>query len=78
MGNVELMVSKLHIKDEEDKLNTGNVINYDIKSLNAKNGPIFNFCPILKKYFLFTEKAKYNNTKCFFFVWNMNVMKIIH
>lgn len=46
MGNVELMVSKLHIKDEEDKLNTGNVINYDIKSLNAKNGPIFNFCPI--------------------------------
>ena len=66
MGNVKLIVKEVHVKNEEEheEANTKNTVKYDINSLNKNTGPIFNFCPQIKKYFLFKEDAKNKNIKC--------------
>ena len=63
MGNVELIVKEIHLKDEA---NISNIIKNDNSSLNDKKESIYNFCPKIEKYFLLTEKAESEGIKCKF------------
>ena len=68
MGNVKLIVKEIHIENEKE-LDEGKISNpkkYDINLLNKNTGPIFNFCPQIKKYILFLEDSKNKNIKCNF------------
>ena len=79
MGNIKLIVQKIHInhleqlKEKEIKANDkeeqeekeGINKNYDINSLNKEGGPIFNFLPQPKNYFISKEKAKNEGKECY-------------
>ena len=68
MGNVKLIVKEVHIKNEKelDQTEIGNSTRYDINSLNKNTGPIFNFCPQIKKYILLSEDSENKKIKCNF------------
>ena len=48
-------------KEEKEEINN----TYDINSLNKEGGPIFNFEPQPKNYFISTEKAKNEGKECY-------------
>ena len=66
MGNIKFIVKELHIEQnkikEEIKTNN-NYLNYNINLLNKDGGPIFNFSPELKKYYI-SEEANVSKIKC--------------
>ena len=68
MGNVKLIVKEVHIKNEKefDEIEISNPMKYNINLLNENTGTIFNFCPQIKKYILFSEDSKNNKIKCNF------------
>ena len=72
MGNIHLYVQDIHIKDKQENqdfiIKDNNLNNYDIYLLNKNGGPIFNFYPGPKKYYIsFDEiKDKVRGVICYF------------
>ena len=66
IGNVKLIVGEIHLTKGEGNIIKNNTYNYNINLLNKNGGPIFNFYPEIKKYYISTEQLKNINIKCNF------------
>ena len=62
IGNIRLYVQDIHIKDKQENqdniIKDNNLIKYDINLLNKNGGPIFNFYPGPKKYYISFDEIK--------------------